>query len=136
MRFTATVSIKPEITLKEYNDISVRRPHSEIGDKEDDEALERWRSRFAELHAVERPVQSGDFLTVDAHILQSGAVLIGESETDAQLEVDKDRLIAGLAEGLIGQAPGETPDNRGTRPADYPKKELAGPNGVVRLPVK
>jgi len=42
-------------------------------------------------------VQAGDFLTVDTNIVKSGAVLIGESETDAQLEVDKERLISGLA---------------------------------------
>src|SRR2546430_10817653 len=136
MRFTATVSIKPEITLKDYKDISVPRPHSEIGEKEVDEALERLRLRFAELHAAERPVQAGDFLTVDTHILKSRAVLIGESETDAQLEVDKERLITGLAEGLIGQAVGETRDIALTLPADYPKKDLAGQNVVFRITVK
>src|SRR5467141_1047228 len=136
MRFTATVSIKPEITLKEYKDISVPRPHSEISDKEVDEALERLRLRFAELHAAERPVQAGDFLTVDTHIIKSGAVLIGESETDAQLEVDKERLITGLAEGLIGQAVGETRDIPLTLPADYPKKDLAGSDVVFRVTVK
>src|ERR1700694_5598634 len=136
MRFRATVSIKPEITLKEYKDISVPRPHSEIGDKEVDEALERLRLRFAELHAAERPVQAGDFLTVDTHIVKSGAVLIGESETDAQLEVDKERLIAGLAEGLIGQAIGETRDIALTLPADYPKKDLASQNVAFRITVK
>jgi len=128
--------IKPDITLKDYKDISVPRPHSEIGDKEVDEALERLRLRFAELHAAERPVQAGDFLTVDTHILKSGAVLIGESETDAQLEVDKERLITGLAEGLIGQAVGETRDIALTLPADYPKKDLAGQNVVFRITVK
>ena len=136
MKFTATVSIKPEITLKDYKDISVPRPHSEVGDKEVDEALERLRARFAELHAVERPVQAGDFLTIDTHIIKSGAVLIGESETDAQLEVDKDRLIAGLADGLLGQAPGETRDIALTLPADYPKKDLAGQNVAFRITVK
>ena len=136
MRFTATVSIKPEITLKDYKDISVPRPHSEIGEKEVDEALERLRLRFAELHAAERPVQAGDFLTVDTHILKSGAVLIGESETDAQLEVDKERLITGLAEGLIGQAAGETRDIALTLPGDYPKKDLAGQKVVFRITVK
>jgi trigger factor len=135
-RFKASFAIKPEITLKEYKDISVPRPHSEIGEKEVDEALERLRSRFAELHAVERPVQAGDFLTVDTHIVKSGAVLIGESETDAQLEVDKDRLITGLAAGLLGQAPGETRDIVLTLPADYPKKDLAGQNVAFRITVK
>jgi len=136
MKFTATVSIKPEITLKEYNDIRVPRPQTEIADNDVDEAIERLRNRYAELHAVERPVQAGDFLTVDTHIVKSGAVLIGESQTDAQLEVDRDRLIPGLAEGLIGQAQGETRDIRLTLPADYPKKDLAGSEVVFRVIVK
>src|SRR3989475_5903141 len=136
MRFTATVSVKPEITLKEYKDIRVPRPRTEIGDVDVDEALERLRGRFAELHAVERPVQVGDFLTVDTHILKSGAVLIGESQTDAQLEVDKERLIPGLAEGLIWQANGESRDIRLALPADYPKKDLAGSDVVFRVTLK
>jgi trigger factor len=136
MKFTATVSIKPEITLKEYNDIRVPRPQTEIGDNDVDEAIERLRSRYAELHAVERPVQAGDFLTVDTHIVKSGAILIGESQTDAQLEVDKERLIPGLAAGLIGQTQGETRDIRLTLPADYPKKDLAGSDVVFRVTVK
>jgi trigger factor len=136
MKFTATVSIKPEIALKDYNDIRVPRPQTEIGDHDVDEAIERLRSRYAELHAVERPVQAGDFLTVDTHIVKSGAVLIGESQTDAQLEVDKERLIPGLAEGLIGQAQGETREIRLTLPADYPKKDLAGSDVVFRVTVK
>jgi len=136
MRFTATVSVKPEITLKEYKDIRVPRPRTEIGDVDVDEALERLRGRFAELYAVERPVQVGDFLTVDTHILKSGAVLIGESQTDAQLEVDKERLIPGLADGLIGQAIGESRDIRLALPADYPKKDLAGSDVVFRVTVK
>src|SRR5439155_1466577 len=73
MRLTATVSVKPEISLKEYKDIRVPRPRTEIRDVDVDEAIERLRGRFAELHAVERPVQAGDFLTVDTHILKSGA---------------------------------------------------------------
>ena len=136
MKFTATVSIKPEITLKDYKDIRVPRPRTEMGETDVDEAIERLRARFAELHAVERPVQAGDFLTVDTHILKSGALLIGESQTDAQLEVDRDRLINGLAEGLIGQALNETRDIRLTLPADYPKKDLAGSDVVFRITVK
>jgi trigger factor len=136
MKFTATVSIKPEITMKDYKDIRVPRPQTEIGDNDVDEAIERLRNRYAELHAVERPVRAGDFLTVDTHIVKSGAVLIGESQTEAQLEVDKERLIPGLSEGLIGQAQGETRDIRLALPADYPKKDLAGSDVLFRVTVK
>ncbi|HVH65887.1 MAG TPA: trigger factor [Candidatus Acidoferrum sp.] len=136
MRFTATVSIKPEIALKDYNDVRVPRPRTEITDKDVDEAIDRLRSRFAELHAVDRPVQQGDFLTVDTHILKGGATLIGESQTDAQLEVDKERLLPGLAEGLVGQQLNDTRDIRLKLPEDYPKKDLAGSEVTFRVTVK
>jgi trigger factor len=136
MRFKATVSIKPEISLGDYNDIRVPRPRTEITEKDVDEAVDRLRERFAELHDVERPVQMGDFLTVDTHILKGGATLVGESQTDAQLEVDKERLIPGLAEGLIGQRLNETRDVRLTLPEDYPKKDLAGSEVTFRVTVK
>jgi trigger factor len=136
MRFSATVSVRPEVVLKDFTDIRVPRPQTEIGDPDVDEAIERLRARFAELHAVERPVHAGDFLTVDLHLIQSGAVLVGESQSDAQLEVDAERLLPGLAAGIEGQAIGETREIAITLPADYPKKDLAGSNVIFRLSVK
>ena len=136
MKFRATVSIKPEITLGDYTDIRVPRPNTEVTEKDVDEAVDRLRARFAELHDVDRPVQAGDFLTVDTHILKGGATLVGESQTDAQLEVDKERLIPGLADGLTGQRLNETRDIRLTLPEDYPKKDLAGSEVVFRVTVK
>ena len=136
MRFSATVTVRPEVELKDYSDIRVPRPQTDIVDKDVDEAIERLRARFAELHSVERPVKTGDFLTVDLHVVQSGAVLVGESQTDAQLEVDPERLLPGLAPGVEGQAIGETRDIALTLPADYPKKDLASRNVIFRLTVK
>lgn len=136
MRFNATVSVKPEITLGDYTDIRVPKPRTEVTDKDVDETIDRLRERFAELHAVERPVQMGDFVTVDTHILKGGATLVGESQTDGQLEVDKERLIPGLAEGLLGQTISETRDVRLKLPEDYPKKDLAGSDVTFRVTVK
>jgi trigger factor len=135
-RFRATVSVQPEVTLGDYHDIRVARPRTEVGDVDVNEALERLRMRFAELHDVDRPVQQGDFLVVDTHLMKSGAVLIGESQTNAQLEVDKERLVTGLAEGLIGQRIQETRDIRVSLPEDYPTKALAGQDVVFRVTLK
>src|SRR3989441_2645404 len=137
MRFTATVSVKPEISLKEYKDIRVPRPATEIGDVDVAEQLERIRARFAELHTAERPIQLGDFLTVDTHLLKSGAVLVGESKVDAQLEVDPQRdEVPGLSPGVVGQVLGETRDIRVKLPTDDPRRDLAGSEVVVRVTVK
>lgn len=136
LRFKATVSIKPEVTLKDYTDIRVAKPKTDVSDADVDEAIERLRLRFAELHEAERPVRKGDFLTADLHMLKGGATLVGESQTDAQMEVDPERLLPGLAEGLYGQRTGETRDIRITLPADYPKRDLAGSNVEFRVTVK
>ncbi len=135
-RFKATVSVQPEVTLGDHRDIRVARPRTEVGEDDVDQALERLRLRFAELHDVDRPVQQGDFLVVDTHIMKSGAILIGESQTNAQLEVDRERLVPGLAEGLIGQRLNETRDIRVSLPEDYPRKPLAGQDVVFRVTLK
>ena len=136
-RFKATLSVRPDVSLQDYHDIRVPRPRTEVTDKEVDETLERLRAGFAELHPVERPVAKGDFLTADVHMMQGGAVLVGESQTDYQFEVDPERLRpAGLAEGLIGVSQGETRDVRISLPADYPKRTLAGSEVNFRVTVK
>src|SRR5207244_12503211 len=66
MKFTATVSVKPEITLNEYTDIRVPRPRTESGDADAGEAIERLCGRFAELLAGERSVQAVVSLTAVA----------------------------------------------------------------------
>ncbi len=81
-------------------------------------------------------MQQGDFLVVDTHIMKSGAILIGESQTSAQLEVDRERLVPGLAEGLIGQRLNETRDIRVSLPEDYPRPALAGQDVVFRVTLK
>ena len=137
MKFTATVSIKPEITLGDYKDIRVPRPRTEIGEIDVDQEIERQRLRFGELQPVDRPVQVGDFLTVDSHILKSGAILIGESETDAAFEVDpQHQRVPGLAEGVVGQSIGETRDIRVRLPNDFTKRDLAGADVAFRITVK
>src|SRR5207245_8141150 len=68
--------------------------------------------------------------------VKARGVVIGESQADAELEVDKERLIPGLAEGLTGQTIGDSRDIRLTLPADYPKKDLAGSDVVFRVTVK
>src|SRR5207237_9228010 len=90
-RFKATLSVRPEVSLKDYHDIRVPRPRTEVTDKEVDETLERLRAGFAELHPVERPVAAADFRTAAVNLMQGGAVLVGERQTDSQFEVDPER---------------------------------------------
>src|SRR5439155_8896406 len=50
--FTATVEVRPRLTLDDYTNVAVPLPPTEVTEKDVDEFLDRLRDRFAELEAV------------------------------------------------------------------------------------
>src|SRR5687767_7012275 len=66
-RFTATVEVRPRLTLEpdQYRGIQVEAPATEPRELEIDEYLDRLRERFAELDVVSRPAQKGDYVLAD-----------------------------------------------------------------------
>src|ERR671936_693359 len=65
--FSATVEVRPRLSFEEsdYAGIKVTKPSVEVTDADIDEWIDRLRERFAELEPVGRPIQQGDFVTVD-----------------------------------------------------------------------
>ncbi len=63
--FTAEVDIRPEITLPSLDGIPVSVDDAAVTDDDVDEQLSALRERFGSLKAVERPVQAGDFVSLD-----------------------------------------------------------------------
>src|SRR6266436_2253993 len=55
-RFSATFDLKPEIVVKDYNDLKVPLPTIEVTEEQLDEALERLRERNGTLNKVERRI--------------------------------------------------------------------------------
>src|ERR1700732_4668893 len=63
LRFSATFDLKPEIVVKDYQDLKVPKGKFEVSDEEVDAALERLRERHGTLKKVEgrTTVLEGDF---------------------------------------------------------------------------
>jgi trigger factor len=125
--FTATVTVLPEVELGDYaTDLRLDEERTEITEERVDEVVEELRRRHSDLVRVEdRPVQAGDVLRATLTMRRDGEVIGGEQE-ERDVEVDRDRLLPGLADGLLGLEAGATHTLTVTLPDDYPREELRG----------
>src|ERR671915_341626 len=82
--FSATVEVRPRLSFEEsdYTGISVTKPSIEVTEADIDDWIERLRERFSELEPVGRPVQQGDFVTVDLTVTKGGVKVEQASRED------------------------------------------------------
>src|SRR4026209_1109755 len=106
--FSATVEVRPRLSFEEsdYTGISVTRPPVEVTDQEIDEWIERLRERFSELEPVGRPVQQGDFVTVDLTVTKGGQKLEQASREDYLYFAGSGEVGEKLDVELVGAKPG------------------------------
>src|SRR6185312_11204597 len=88
--------------------------------------IERLRTTVAELTAVERGAQDGDFLVIDFEGTMDGTPFEGGSGSQYAVELGAGRLVAELEQGLAGMKAGEERDIPLTMPEDYAAEHLAG----------
>lgn len=125
LTLTALVTVKPEVDLGDYTALRVDEAHTEIGDSDVDEAIEGVRRAHAELVDVDRPVQAGDVARATLVMRRGDEVVGGEGE-ERDIEVDRERLLPGLADGILGLSAGQQHTLELTLPDDYGREELRG----------
>jgi trigger factor len=105
--FTAEVDVRPEFELPEYDGLAVTVDDVELDEADVEAQLDTLRDRFATLQPVERPVQDGDFLTIDLAATVDGEPVPGAESTGMSYEVGKDNLITGLDDAVRGASEGD-----------------------------
>jgi len=106
--FSATVEVRPRLSFEEsdYTGISVTKPAVEVTEQEIDDWIERLRERFSELEPVGRPVQEGDFVTVDLTVTKGGQKVEQASREDYLYFVGSGEVGEKLDVELVGAKPG------------------------------
>jgi trigger factor len=106
--FSATVEVRPRLSFEEsdYTGIKVTKPTVEVTEKEIDDWIERLRERFSELEPVGRPVQQGDFVTVDLTVVKGGQKVEQASREDYLYFVGSGEVGEKLDVELVGTKPG------------------------------
>jgi len=108
LSFTAEVDVRPEITLPDLKGIEITVDDIAVTDAEVDEQLDALRERFASLTGVDRPVEAGDFVSIDLSAAVDGAEVEGGSAKGLSYEVGTEDLIDGLDAAITGKAAGDT----------------------------
>ncbi|MGV9676467.1 trigger factor [Nocardia sp. NPDC003482] len=131
LAFTAEVDVRPEIELPEYSSIAVTVDPISISDEDIEDQLQSLRQRFGTLKNVERPVQDGDFVSIDLSATVDGQEVSEASTTGLSHEVGSGQLIEGLDETLIGMTAEESKEFTSTLVAG----EFAGKEAVITVKV-
>ena len=108
LSFTAEVDVRPEIDLPDLDGLEVTVADVAVSDDEVDEQLSGLRDRFGTLKGVERPVQTGDYVSLDLLAMADGVEVEGGSAKGLSYEVGTGDLIDGLDDALVGKSVGES----------------------------
>ena len=125
--FTATVAIKPEVTLGQYKGLEVQKESVEVTDEEVEAELKKAQEQNArEITVEDRPVKEGDVITLDYAGTIDGVPFDGGTATSQKLEIGSHSFIDTFEDQLVGLNIGDEKDVEVTFPEEYHAPDLAG----------
>ncbi len=135
--FTATVALKPEVTLGKYLGVKIDKIDVEVTDAEVDAAIEQDREKNARTITVEdRAVKDGDMTVIDFEGFVDGVAFEGGKGENYPLTIGSGAFIPGFEDALIGAEIGKEVDVNVTFPEEYQAEDLAGKPAVFKCTVK
>jgi trigger factor len=127
VRFTATVSVRPEVQLGAYTDYPFTLETPEVTDEQVEAVIAELRESQASLRPIDdRPAREGDVVAVKFSGTIAGEPFEGGSADRLPLVIGEGRMIAGFEEQLVGMANGQAKSFEVTFPDDYRVEELRG----------
>jgi len=108
LTFTAEVDVRPAFELPDLDKLAISVDDAVVTDAEVDEQVANLADRFATLSTVERPVESGDFVTIDLALTADGEPVEDGVANGLSYEVGSGNLLDGLDSALVGLSAGES----------------------------
>ena len=135
--YTATVAVKPEVTLGEYKGIEVEKADATVKPEDIEAEHKKVQEQNARQLTVEdRPVADGDQVVIDFDGYVDGKAFDGGKATDYALTIGSHAFIDTFEEQLVGKNVGEECEVNVTFPAEYHAAELAGKPATFKVTVK
>ena len=135
--FTATVAVKPEVTLGEYKGIKVEKSDVEVTDEEVNAEIDAAREQNARtLDVTDRAAEDKDIVTIDFEGFVDGEAFEGGKGTDYPLTLGSHSFIDNFEEQIVGKNIGDEFDVNVTFPEEYHVKELANKPAVFKVALK
>jgi trigger factor len=137
LRFKATVQVRPEVQLGDYQQFNFAPEIETVDDAKVDNVVDELRDQNAQLAAVEdRAAQNGDWAVIGFTGTQEGMAFEGGQTERMPLILGEDRLIPGFEANVVGLRPGDETEFDITFPEDYPEPTLAGKAAHFKVDLK
>lgn len=132
----AEVEVMPEIELPEYKGIEVEKTLVSVTDADVEKELKNIQEKNARIvEVMDRPVQNGDFLTIDYAGFVGDEQFEGGTAENQSLEIGSNTFIPGFEEQLIGKNKGEEVKVNVTFPEEYHAEDLKGKDAVFNVTI-
>ena len=134
--YTATVALRPEVTLGQYKGVEIPKKEVTVSEEEIMADIDREREQNArDLDVDDRPVKDKDRIKLDFDGTVDGERFDGGKAEDFDLTIGSGSFIPGFEDQIIGKNIGEEFDVNVTFPEDYHAEALKGKPAVFRCKV-
>ena len=135
--FTATVAIKPEVTLGDYKGIEVEKKEAEVNEEEITAEIDKAREANSRLITIEdRATEDGDTVIIDFDGYVDGKQFEGGYAEDYTLVLGSHSFIDNFEDQLVGKNLGEDVEVNVTFPEEYHVDELKGKPALFKVKIK
>jgi trigger factor len=131
LTFTAEVDVRPKFDIPDLDGMPVTVDDADVTPDQVEEYIGALRERFASLKGEDRPVQEGDFVSIDLAAGVEGKPVEDAQASGISYEVGSGSMLEGLDDALAGMAQGETK----TFTAELGGGKLAGMQADVTVTV-
>ena len=131
LSFTVEVDIRPKFELPDLASLAVTVDDTQVTPDEVAEYLGNLQERFASLKAVQRPVQTDDYVSIDLSASVDGEPVEDAQASGLSYQVGSQSLLDGLDDALVGMSAGESTTFR----TELAGGELAGREADVTVTV-
>ena len=132
--FKALVTVKPEVTVKDYKGLVVAKPEVKVTAADIKNELKPYIDRASRLVSVDRKAKKGDTAVIDFEGFRDGVAFEGGKGEKYSLELGSGAFVPGFEDQVIGMKAGDEKDIDITFPEDY-TPELAGAAVVFKVKV-
>ncbi len=136
--FEATLDVKPDFVLPEYEDLTIDKSPPNVPREEVDEYIERLQEQFATYVPLEvdRSVEESDSVRIDWECLVNGAPITDGSKQDADIDIGKGMMLPAVEAEVIGMSVDESRQIEMDFDDDHENPELAGKHAVFNVALR
>ena len=135
LTFKAVVTVRPEVKLGQYKDLTAEKPAVTVTDEDIEGELKPYINRATRMVTVDRPAENGDTVVIDFEGFMDGKPFDGGKGEGHSLELGSNSFIPGFEDQLVGAKAGDEKDVNVSFPEDYHAQELAGKPAFFKVKV-